>query len=165
MHHHTVQTLCKIFYQKHSNHILSNGPPEWTHMNGPPCYLIAIPFLNKVKEKLHENRIKKTCKNTKELNEIADQNCIERYCLQSPRDSKSNHIVCWKAESGQRKRRSIYENDSWLRLIRTLILFLYNFLILSVVFFNMKTFCVKSWSKKDKTRYKTKYIYQNWKQK
>ena len=111
-------------------------------MNGPPCYLIAIPFLNKVKEKLYENRIKKPFKNTKELTEIADQNCIERYCIQSPRDSKSNHRVCWKAESGQRF--SSYENDSWLRLIRTLILFLYNFLILSVVFFNMKTLCVKN---------------------
>ena len=37
MHHHTVQTSYNIFYMKQSIHLLS------THMNSPPCYLIAAP--------------------------------------------------------------------------------------------------------------------------
>ena len=69
---------------------------------------------------------------------------MERYYLQSTRDSRSNQAVSWKIKSGQRKRRSMYQNDLLLRFIRTLILFLlynFKFLILSVLIFNMKTFC------------------------
>ena len=77
---------------------------------------------------------------------------MERYCLQSTRDLRSNQTVCWKIKIIQRKRRSLSQNNLWLRFIRTLILFLYNFkfLILSVLVFNMKTFCVHKLIKKDK---------------
>ena len=88
--------------------------------------------------------------------EQADRKCMGRYCLQSTRDSKSNQTVFWKIKSGQRKKRSAYQNDLWLRFIRTLILFLYNFkfLILPVLVFNTKTFCVNKLIKQDKKKSK-----------
>ena len=81
---------------------------------------------------------------------------MERYCLQSTRDLRSNQTVCWKIKIIQRKRRSLSQNNLWLRFIRTLILFLYNFkfLILSVLVFNTKTFCVHKLIKKDKKKSK-----------
>ena len=72
----------------------------------------------------------------------ADRKCMERYCLQSTRDSRSNQTVSGKLS-----------NDLWLRSTRTLfpfLFFLYNFkfLILSVVVVNMKTFCEHNLIKK-----------------
>ena len=62
MHHHTVQTLYKIFCKKHLIHVLSK------HMNGPPDYnSVDYCFWNKVKEKLHENRLNKLLENDWEL--------------------------------------------------------------------------------------------------
>ena len=65
MYHHTVQTLYKIFYKKHSIHILSK------HKNGPPCHLTAIPlisfFWNKVKEKVYESRLNKPVENKRDV--------------------------------------------------------------------------------------------------
>ena len=90
---------------------------------------------------------------TRDRRTIRSGNLAERFdCLQSTRDSKSNQTVCWKIKSGQRKRRSMYQNDLWLRFIRTLILFLYNFkfLILSVLVFDTKTFYVDKLIKKIK---------------
>ena len=77
---------------------------------------------------------------------------MERYCLQSSRDSDSNQTVCWKCKSDQRKTRSMYQNDLWLKFIRTLILFLDNFkfLELPVLVFNTKTLCVHKLIKKIK---------------
>ena len=46
----------------------------------------------------------------------------------------------------------MYQNDLWLRFIRTLIVFLYNFkfLIMSVLVFNTKMFSVHKLIKNDK---------------
>ena len=65
----------------------------------------------------------------------ADRKCTERYYLQSTKDSKSNQTVCCKIQSGQRKRWPKYNNDLRVYLSN------FKFLILSVVTFNMKTFC------------------------
>ena len=69
--------------------------------------------------------------------EDANRKCIKRYCFLSARDLKS------KIKSGQRKRRSTYQNGLWLRIIRTLIFCWSNFKfsIRSIVIFNMKMFC------------------------
>ena len=67
---------------------------------------------------------------------------MERYCFQSTKDSKSNRTVYWKIKNCHRKRRPTYQNDLWLRFIRTVIfLSSFKFLILSFVIFSMKTFC------------------------
>ena len=90
---------------------------------------------------------------------------MERYCLQSTRDSRSNQAVCWKSKSGQRKRRSMYQNYLWLKFIRTLILSLYSFkfLILSVVVFNMKTFYEHELRKKKSQNNHWRQSLKNWK--
>ena len=59
---------------------------------------------------------------TRERIEHADRKCMERYGFQSSRDSKSNQTVCCKIKNGQ-KMRSVYQNDLWIRFIRTLIFF------------------------------------------
>ena len=64
---------------------------------------------------------------------------MERYYYQSGRDSKSNQTVFLKIINGQRKRRSMYQNDLWLRFIRNLILFWTISSFYTVL--NMKTFC------------------------
>ena len=62
---------------------------------------------------------------------------MEIYCLQSTRDLKSNQVVYWKIKNGQRKRRSMYQNDLWLRFIRTLILFLFFYFFIFFVQFQV----------------------------
>ena len=62
---------------------------------------------------------------------------MEIYCLQSTRDLKSNQVVYWKIKNGQRKRRSMYQNDLWLRFIRTLILFLFFYFFIFFVRFQV----------------------------
>ena len=127
----------RFFYNKHSIHVLSK------HMNGPPRHLTAIPSITifGIKWKKKYMKIDLTSRLKTRQNWGSRSKEYGNY-LQSTRDSKSNQTV----------RRSIYQNDLWLRFIRTLILYLYNFkfLILSVLVFNTKTFCVHKLIKKDK---------------
>ena len=147
MHHHTVRTSYKVFYKKHSIHVLSK------HMNGPRRYLIAIPSITIFGIKWKKKYMKidvishlKTRENWRSGSKVYGK------ILPSVYQRLKEQSVCWKIKSGQRKRRSLYQNDLWLRFIRTLILFLYNFkfLILTVLVFNTKTFCVQRLIKKDK---------------
>ena len=64
MHHHTVRTSYKIFYKKHSIHVLLK------HMNGPRRHLIPIPSITifGIKwKKNYENRLNKLFENEREL--------------------------------------------------------------------------------------------------
>ena len=70
MYHHTVQTLYKIFYKKYSIHVLSK------HMDVPLplpiplvtyCNPLSSYIWNKMKIKVHKNRLNKPFENENEL--------------------------------------------------------------------------------------------------
>ena len=72
-----------------------------------------------MKEKVYENRVNKPFENERELKKQIES-VWKNIAFNLPEIRKAIK-VCWKIKSGQRKRRSTYENDLLLRFFRTLI--------------------------------------------
>ena len=113
MHHHTVQTSCKIFYKKHSIHVLSK------HTDTPPSPLDCSPSIITLEIKWKKKYMKidltsrlKTRESRRSGSRVYGK--ILPAIYQRFKDHSNSLLDDWERS---RKRRLIYQNDLWLRFI------------------------------------------------
>ena len=115
MHHHTVQTSCKIFYKKHSIHVLSkhtDTPPRHSPLDCSPSIItLEIKWKKKYMKIDLTSRLRER-ESWRSGSKVYGK--ILPAIYQRFKDHSNSLLDDWERS---RKRRLIYQNDLWLRFI------------------------------------------------
>ena len=95
----------------------------WMPPSLPDCSPLDYYFWNKTKEKIRENKLNKPYENERKLKKR----------IESVWKNVAFNLPEIRKRRKRRKRRPMYQNDFWLRCIRTLILFFVQFQVFDVV--------------------------------
>ena len=115
MHHHTVQTSYKIFYKKHSIHVLSkhtDTPPRHSPLDCSPSIITLEIKWKKKYMKIDLTSRLKTRESWRSGSKVYGK--ILPAIYQRFKDHSNSLLEDWERS---RKRRLIYQNDLWLRFI------------------------------------------------